>query len=57
MGLSCTAGGRINWYSHFGKLLGRNQLKLNMHMPYNWTVAILGRQGILCTKKHVLKSS
>ena len=40
---SCTAGGNVNWYSHYGEQFGDRYLRnLYIELPYDPTVPLLG---------------
>ena len=38
---SCTVGGNVNWYSHYGRLYG-DSLKLRIKPPYDPAIPLLG---------------
>ena len=38
---SCTVGGNVNWYSHYGRWYG-DSLKIGIEPPYDPAVPLLG---------------
>ena len=40
--LSCTVGGNVNWYSHYGKQHGGVLKKLKKKLPYDPAIPFLG---------------
>ena len=39
---SCTVGGNVNWYSHYGRQYGDSFKKLGMKQPYGPAIPLLG---------------
>ena len=39
---SFTAGGNVNWYSHYGKQYGGSSEKLKIELPYDPAIPLLG---------------
>ena len=39
---SYTAGGNVNWYSHYGRQYGDSLKKLKTELPYNSEIPLLG---------------
>ena len=39
---SCTVGGTVNWYSHYGKQYGGSLKKLKIELPYDPAIPLLG---------------
>ena len=39
---SCTVGGNVNWYSHYGEQYGGPLRKLKIELPYDPTIPLLG---------------
>ena len=39
---SCTVGGNVKWYNHYGEQYGGNLRKLYIELPYDPTVPLLG---------------
>ena len=37
-----TAGGNVNWYNHYGKQHGSTHRKLNIELPYDPAIPLLG---------------
>ena len=44
--LSCTFGGNVNWYSHYGEQYGGFLKKLKIQLPYAPAVSLLGNSQI-----------
>ena len=42
---SCTVGGNINWYNLCGKQYGGTSEKLNIELPYDPAIPLLGIDG------------
>ena len=40
---SYTVGGNVNWYNHYGKQYGLFLRKLNLELPHNQAIPLLGR--------------
>ena len=40
--LSCTVGGNVNWYSHYGEQYGDSFKKLGVTLPYDPAIPLLG---------------
>ena len=38
----CTVGGNVNWCSHYGKQYGVSSKKLQIELPYDPAIALLG---------------
>ena len=38
---SCTVGGNVNWYSHYGKQYGGSLKKLGLNLPYDLAIPVL----------------
>ena len=38
----CTLGGNVNWYSHYGKMVGRFLKKLEIKPPYDSAIPLIG---------------
>ena len=39
---SCTVGGNVNWYSHYGEQYGGSLKKLKIELPYDPEIPLLG---------------
>ena len=39
---SCTVGGNVNWYSHYGRQYGDSLQKLGIKPPYDPAIPLLG---------------
>jgi len=39
---SCTVGGNVNWYNHYGKTVWRFLRKLKIELPYDPAIPLLG---------------
>ena len=39
---SCTAGGNVNWYSHYGEWYGGSLKKLQIELPYDPAIPLGG---------------
>ena len=39
---SCTVGGNVNWYSHYGEQYGGSLKKLKIELPYDQAIPLLG---------------
>ena len=39
---SCTVGGNVNWYSHYGEQYGGSSKKLKIEVPYDPAIPLLG---------------
>jgi len=39
---SYTVGGNVNWYNHYGKQYGRYFRRLNIELPYDPAIPLLG---------------
>ena len=39
---SCTVGGNVNWYSHYGRWYGDSLKKLGIKLPYGTAIPLLG---------------
>ena len=39
---SCTVGGNVNWYSHYGRWYGDSLKKLGIKPPYDPAIPLLG---------------
>ena len=39
---SCTVGGNVNWYSHYGRWCGDSLKKLGIKPPYDPAISLLG---------------
>ena len=39
---SCTVGGNVNWYSHYGRWHGESLKKLVIKPPYDLAIPLLG---------------
>ena len=44
---SCTVGGNVNWYSHYGEQYGRFLKKLKIDLPYDPAISLLA----ICVEK------
>ena len=40
--LSCTVGGNVNWYSHYGEQYRGSLKKLKIELPYDPAIPLLG---------------
>ena len=39
---SCTVGGKVNWYSHYGEQYGGSLKKIKLELPYDPAILLLG---------------
>ena len=39
---SCTVGGNVNWYDHYGEQYGGSLKKLKIELPYDPSITLLG---------------
>ena len=39
---SCTVGGNVNWYSHYGEQYGGSLKRLKIELPYDPAIPLLG---------------
>ena len=39
---SCTLGGNVNWYNHYGEQYGGPLKKLKIELPYDPAIPLLG---------------
>ena len=58
---SCTVGGNVNWYSHYGEQYGGSLKKLKIELPHDPAIPLLGIypektiiQKESCKKKRVM---